>query len=92
MCFAEAKSGAQFWQFPSVQATGGAVTVTAVDFVDVTVPAFVAVRTTLLVPPNAYVCDGLVVVTTGVASPKFQLYDVAFVEVFVKLQVRPVQL
>jgi hypothetical protein len=75
-----------------VQATGGAVTVTAVDFVDVTVPAFFAVSTTVKVPPVEYVCVGLVVVTAGVASPKFQLYDVALVEVFVNVQVRPVQL
>jgi hypothetical protein len=69
-----------------------AVTVTSVDFVDVTVPEFLAVSTTLNVPPAAYVCVGLVVVTATVPSPKFQLYDVALVEVFVKLQVRPVQL
>jgi hypothetical protein len=43
-------------------------------------------------PPAAYVCVALAVVTAGDASPKSQLYDVALVEVFVNVHVRPVQL
>jgi hypothetical protein len=51
-----------------------------------------AVSVTWYLPLLAYVCVALVDVTRAEPSPKFQLYELAFVEVLAKTQERRAQL